>query len=101
MAITVTLRQTDSFPISLQLWLSPYTNPETKEPNLPSELAERISAEIRLDPTQVLLRLEFLRQNALERLDAQSLFKESGIATIKAKIGGKSPTNNNAKMSCK
>jgi len=84
----------------IKLWLSPYTNQETKEANIPPDFLEKICGEIRMEPNQVLLRIEYLRQNALERLDAQSVFKESGIATVRAKIGGKSLANNNANLSC-
>ena len=86
---------------SSQLWLPPYTDAETKEARIPPELTQKISAELRLDENQVLSRLEYLRQNALERLAAQTIFKESGIATIKAKTGGQCALNNNAKRSCK
>ena len=86
---------------TLKLWLPPYTDAETKEAHFPEELTRGIAAELRLDENQVLNRLEYLRQNALERLEAQSVFKESGIVTIKAKTGGKSALNNNAKSSCK
>lgn len=84
----------------IKLWLSPYTNSESKEACIPQDLVDKICGEVRLESGQVLLLLEFLRQNALERLEAQSVFKESGIATIKAKIGGISPANNNANAIC-
>jgi len=84
----------------IKLWVPPYTNSETSEANYPQELIGNIAAEIKLDINQVIPRLEFLRQNALEKLKAQSKFKETGIATIKAKVGGKSTSNNNATRSC-
>jgi len=84
----------------IKLWLPPYTDAETKEGSFPDDLLQRISSELKLDPHQVGIRLELLRQNALERLTAQSVFKESGLATIKAKMGGKSGLNNNAKKTC-
>merc|ERR1712135_272788 len=84
----------------IKLWVPPYTNSETSEANYPQELIGNIAAEIKLDKNQVIPRLEFLRQNALENLKAQSKFKETGIATIKAKVGGKSISNNNATRSC-
>ena len=84
-----------------QLWLPPYTDADTKEGSFPPELIQSISSELKLDENQVANRLEYLRQNSLEKLAAQTVFKESGLATIKAKIGGQSGMNNNAKRSCK
>jgi len=84
----------------IKLWLPPYTDADTKEGSFPPELIQSLSTELKLDENQVANRLEYLRQNSLEKLAAQTVFKESGLATIKAKIGGQSGMNNNAKRSC-
>lgn len=72
----------------MNLWESPYTDPESKEAKIPQELIERTSQELGIEAEQASLLLEQLRQHTLQKLESNRRFRESGIATLNVQYVG-------------
>ncbi|RZF48616.1 hypothetical protein LSTR_LSTR010621 [Laodelphax striatellus] len=78
---------------SIKLWLPPYYSAENKgqsedEKKALQELAEKFSTALNFESNVCHDILCHLRQNALEKLQERSDFKETGIATIRVKVSG-------------
>ncbi|CAC5368288.1 unnamed protein product [Mytilus coruscus] len=72
----------------IKMWLPPYTTENNEKGDIPKDLIDRFSKDLKLPQDEITDILELLRVHAIQKLQERNKFQESGLATIKVKISG-------------
>ncbi|XP_076088637.1 NEDD8 ultimate buster 1-like [Mytilus galloprovincialis] len=72
----------------IKLWLPPYTTESDEKGDIPKDLVDRFSKDLKLPEDEITEIFESLRVHAIQKLQERNKFQESGLATIKVKISG-------------